>query len=107
MKEFYKKYVNWIVVILFVLFLGKSCQSCSVSNRLDWDAYNYELMIDSIQDIQDSLRKQLDIKQDSIYYFKIKNERLEAENEQLKSTNIYLKKTNNSLLHTTNNLLER
>lgn len=50
-KEFLKHYIIWVVVILAVLLVFKSCQSCSRKNMVEFTKQEYEQKIDSIRSI--------------------------------------------------------
>lgn len=43
-----KKNLKWIAVALFVMYVLKSCQSCSKSNELTFQKQKYEAVIDSL-----------------------------------------------------------
>lgn len=104
MKEIYKKYVNWIVAILFILFCGKSCQSCNDKRRSDWNIHNYELIIDSIENDKTTLELNNRELKDSIKFYMFKLEEKNNEIIELKSNMKYIKNINNNLIETTNNL---
>lgn len=76
MKKFYKKYINYIVILLFAFGLFKSCQSCSRESRLRWAEVRYEAKMDSLQDIVTELSNDKIGLEDSI---NLLNERIGAE----------------------------
>ena len=76
MKKFYKKYINYIVILLFAFGLFKSCQSCSRESRLRWAEARYEAKMDSLQDIVTELSNDKMGLEDSI---NLLNERIGAE----------------------------
>ena len=62
MVNFYKKYINVIVVSILFLLLCKTCQSCHRANQIEWNQNQYELREDSLKNI--------------IYNFSLTNEAL-------------------------------
>lgn len=76
MKKFYKKYINYIVILLFAFGLFKSCQSCSRESRQRWAEVRYEAKMDSLQDIVTELSNDKMGLEDSI---NLLNERIGAE----------------------------
>jgi len=46
--NWFQKNMKWIAVALFVLYVLKSCQSCSKSNELAFQKQEYEAVIDSL-----------------------------------------------------------
>ena len=47
-KRFYKKYINYIVILLFTCLMLKNCQSCNRKNELEWNKITYSTKIDSL-----------------------------------------------------------
>lgn len=97
-KELYKKYINWIVIILLVLCSFKTCQSCSRSRQLEYkqsianETIGY--YIDTLSIYKDSLNLYKDsirIKTIEIYYL---NDKIKT----LKGSNVYLRNTNKDLI---------
>ena len=107
MKELYKKYINWIVIILLVLLCGKSCQSCSAERRLDWDAIKYENIIDSINSENHNLNKRIIGLEDSIKMYKYKLDIMNDREKELIESNNHLRTSNKNLLQTAINLSDK
>ena len=59
METFYKKYVNYIVGILLVMYCMKSCKSCSLERELVWNENTYRYEIELLENKVDSLEKQI------------------------------------------------
>lgn len=104
MKKLYSKYINWIVILLFILFSFKTCQSCSRSRQLEYmqstttetiKYYRDTLTIykDSLNMYRDSLRLQTV----EIYYLNDKIKTLKGSNTYLRNTNRGLIKVNEKL----------
>lgn len=104
MKEFYRKYVDWIVVVLFMLVCGKSCQSCNADRRLTWSEYQFECEIELVENQLDSIKNDNERLSDSINILYNKLKWVEIENERLNDLNLHLKQSNKSLIKTTINL---
>lgn len=49
MEKFLKKHYKWIIIILFILFLVKSMQSCMRQESIERLKSNYTNIIDSIE----------------------------------------------------------
>ncbi len=104
LKLYYKKYVNYIVIILLVAFGLKSCQSCSRARQLEFYKSQTVLAEDSLkndintgQSYADSLLYELKLVQQE-------NKQLKQENKLVKDINEQYKKANNELLKTNRNL---
>ena len=98
MISLYKKYVNYIVGILFALLCGKSCQKCTAERQLDWQSHEYENLLDSIYNINDSLKYDVKRLNDSIIYFKYELNKVKSEAEKLQDLNMYFRRTNSRLI---------
>lgn len=66
MMKYVKKYSIAIICALFLLFMGKSCQSCSRGRQLEYNKIEYSHDIDSLQKVITSKDKQLVLAEDSI-----------------------------------------
>ena len=97
----FKKYSHWIISILFVLFCMKSCQSCSVERGRKWDAIVHTNQIDSIIQIQDSLKSVISAQHDSIVNYTYQIQKLNGLLERVETTNSYLRKSNQRLIDAT------
>lgn len=103
-KEFYNKYVNWVVIILICLVMVKGCQSCSGKRQIEFNEIKTEQISDSLNITIDSLNRQIDslnkvisLKDKDIEYLKATNETLEASNKYYRNTNNTLINTNKKL----------
>lgn len=76
MKKFYKKYINYIVILLFAFGLFKSCQSCSRESRLRWNMARHVVIEDSLRAVIADVRESNMTLEDSI---NLLNERIGAE----------------------------
>ena len=59
-KEFYNKYVNWIVIVLICLVMIKGCQSCTRKRQVRFNEIKTEQMSNSLNIAIDSLNVQID-----------------------------------------------
>lgn len=98
MKKFYKKYINWIVIILIAMVGFKSCQSCSKSRIIEYNAIKNEECIKKLHDTMYIFSKEIDSLENIIALYKKDVEMLEGNNELLIETNRYYKETNNTLI---------
>lgn len=103
-KEFYNKYVNWIVIVLICLVMIKGCQSCVRGRRVEFNKIRTEQISDSLNMTIDSLNVQIDslnkiisLKDKDIEYLKATNKNLETSNKYYKNTNSTLINTNKKL----------
>lgn len=105
-KEFYNKYVNWVVIILICLVMVKGCQSCSGRRQIEFNEIKTEQISDSLNITIYSLNRQIDslnkvisLKDKDIEYLRTTNETLEASNK-------YYRNTNNTLINTNKRLTD-
>lgn len=94
MKKFYNKYKNVIVIVLFILLLFKSCQSCGRANQNEWIAMQYEHQLDSIDSILTCYKIDNDAMLDTIMLYKSALGYSELEKNILKKNNETLIKSN-------------
>ena len=101
LKELYGKYKNWVVVILLVLFLFKSCQNSMNKRELNWKTtqygyalnesdstlnavvLKYERTIDSMDRVIETLRNELSFEKASAEQLKSANSKLWESNQNL------------------------
>lgn len=107
MKHTYKKYSNWIIVILMSLFLFKSCQSCSRGRLLDYHQRQYVAELTILRDSIDGLYKDIDslcniieLRDQNILY-------LNNSNQQLHNANNHYIKANQALIITNKEILNK
>ena len=103
-KELYKKYINWIVIILFCLWGLKSCQSCSRLRQLDYNSTRYENIIDSLNYKIVQLTNLTRSQNDSLSIYKIQLDNLNEKNQMLNDVNKHFQNTNKVLINTNKNL---
>ena len=96
-KEFYNKYVNWIVIVLICLVMIKECQSCARGRRVEFNKIRTEQISDSLNMTIDSLNKIISLKDKDIEYLKATNKNLETSNKYYRNTNSTLINTNKKL----------
>ena len=110
LKEFYNKYINWIVVVLFVLLMFKSCQSCSRdrANEYNTTLHNQAetVLVDSLSGkdyIIDSLTRVIKDKDKDINNIKAKADseiaNKDAQIASLKGEVKHLRSTNSTLIN--------
>jgi FtsZ-binding cell division protein ZapB len=104
MKELYKKYINWIVVILFCLWGLKSCQTCSKQRQLDYNSVKYEKTIDSLNYEIHTLNDLIKSQKDSLSIYQIQIDNLNEKNQILNNVNKHFQNTNKVLINTNKNL---
>lgn len=105
-KEFYKKYINYIVIVLIGMVMIKGCQCCNKDRQMVYKSSQYEIIIDSLNNNIDSLSKEIDALKDTnvLYINEIKN--LTKNNKSLNEANRYYRNTNNTLVNTNKKLTE-
>jgi hypothetical protein len=87
MKQLYSKYVNYIVIALFVLLSLKSCQSCSRQRTIEWHTTKYEAKIDTLNNAIDNYIGDIKVLEDSIEMYRFKMGLIEKDNERLVESN--------------------
>ena len=106
-KSLYKRYVNWVVIGLSLLFLVKSCQSSSRQRQIGWYKTQYEAKIDSLCGVIDSCQIHIDKQRDSINIYKVEVGMMRDNNEVLKGMNRHFQTTNKSLIDTNKKLTNK
>ena len=104
LKELYKKWVNWIVVILLCLYGMKSCQSCSRERRLEFNEIKYEIVIDSLTSTIYDYKEVIRAYSDTINIKNVEIEALQRSNDMLKGINRHFQSTNRTLINTNRDL---
>ena len=105
--SFIKKYSQYIILILLVLLFFKNCQSCSKQRQLDYNTYNYELILDSMQFLNDQyMLKNKDLR-DSIGLYKLEIDMLNDKVKILQGSNKHYQQTNRILINTNKELLNK
>lgn len=107
MKNFYKKHVNKIVIILFALLVFKSCNSCTSNRRNEYTANQYEMIIDSLRTDIESLESYVKNLKDTININAYKIHTLQERERELIENNSHLNIVNRELVKTTKNLSDK
>lgn len=107
MKEWYKKYVNYIVITLFVLLGFKSCQSCSRQRRAEWQYAKYEARIDTLDMLLQDSYGTIGILTDSLSMYKFKMGIIERDNKRLSESNQRIQRNNTTLINTNNQIINK
>ena len=104
--DFISKHHIAIIACLFILLLGKSCQSCTRKNTIIYNKYEYQSQIDSLQSMNDEykdsilyLNTQNTIFKNELDGCKVELEKLEKRYDNINSININIKTTNNKLIN--------
>lgn len=107
MKDWYKRYINWIVIILFVLLCFKGCQSCSRQSALKWNTQKYEYKIDSLSEYIIHQTDSIHNLKDSIRMYQFKMGLVEKDNKRLMESNRQIQRNNNILINTNNQIINK
>lgn len=102
LKLFYTKYVNWIVIILFVCLGLKTCQSCSRERRVVYYQTQTTQTIDSLLNIIEERNKRIDSLTYELEKQSDRNAQIQREIKLLKETNVYFKQSNKKLIDNIN-----
>lgn len=104
-KNFYKKHVDKIVILLVLLLIVKSCGKDGVERRMDFAINRYELSIDSLNsviEVRDSIINSLS----NTNALLIKDiEHLTQTNKSLSTSNDYYKVANKVLINSNKDLI--
>lgn len=106
-KEFYNKYINWIVIILVCFIILKGCQSCSMDRRFEYKTNQTEQIIDSLNNHIDSLNDVINLMNKDIEYLNASNNTLNQANKNLTDANKHYRDANNVLVNTNKQLTEQ
>lgn len=107
MKQLYNKYVNYIVIALFVLLGLKSCQSCSRQRTIEWQTTKYEAQIDTLNNTIDNYIGDIKVLEDSIEMYRFKMGLIEKDNERLVESNQRIQRNNTTLINTNNQIINK
>ena len=109
LKTYYNKYVNWIVIILLILFGLKSCQSCQRGRQIKFYKQSSELVVDSLKDdiryvdkYSDSLKNEIRVYKSEIKARENEIKTLKEENTLLRESNNHYKQVNKKLIDNIN-----
>lgn len=104
MINFYKKYINVIVVCLLFLLICKNCQSCLRANQIEWNQTQHNEAVDSLNNIIEQYKITNNNLLDTIMVYKEKINSITEENIILKESNKTQQATNRALINMNNNL---
>ena len=107
MKEWYNKYKDYIVITLLVLLSFKGCQSCTKTRQLEYLEIQKCFVIDSLNNIEDSLISDIDSLNRELTIYKYKSETLQDVNRSLKESNSNLSRSNRNLSETNKTLINK
>ena len=79
-QEWFEKNLKWITILLLVLFLFKSVQSCTRSMNITATERKTTYTIDSLRKNNDILARKVELKDNEL---KIKNEMIESYRSQI------------------------
>lgn len=97
--NFIKKHQILLLCALFVLFLGKSCQSCSRGRQIKFNAIEHTQTVDSLQSVIVAKDKQLVLAEDSIKLLNAELKSLQKINGIVTSSLEHTQQTNKSLVN--------
>ena len=112
--SWYRKYIDWIVVILVCLLALKSCQSCSRNHALNFVEYNHNqsemVLKDSIVSQNDIITSQL--RSIDSLHIELRNSQLQVqilrdEITELRDMNKHFQTTNHTLVSTNKELINK
>ena len=106
-KEFYNKYINWIVIGLICFVMLKGCQSCNKDRQMEYKSSQYEQVIDSLNNRIDTLNADIESLKNVNKLYINDIEHLKATNESLQNANKHYRNTNNTLVNTNKKLTEQ
>ena len=104
--DFISKHHIAIIACLFILLLGKSCQSCTRKNEIIYNKYEYVSKIDSLKHQSDFygdsitlLNNQIQILVNELDGCKTENLRLKDNYDNMRRINTNIQKANNKLIN--------
>lgn len=107
LKSLYKKYTNYIVIALLILFCFKSCQLGMNRRSNQYTSNQYEMKIDSLYDSINYLHNELVYWQDSLEDANKEIQYLLDKNKDLRGSNSYLRITTSNLIKNNENLINK
>lgn len=105
-KNFYRKHVDKIVIILIILLFLKGCGKMSVERRMDFESTKYEMTIDSLNNIIYNKVSLIDSLYNTNALLVKDIEHLTVTNKSLSTSNDYYKVTNKVLINSNKDLIE-
>ena len=106
-REFYNRYINWIVVVLVCLVMIKGCKSCTIEREMIYNNIKTEQIIDSLSSTIISLNNEIDSLNNVIDLNNKDIEYLKVSNNTLGQANKYYRDANNTLVNTNRKLTEQ
>ena len=114
LKMWIKDHYKLIIICLLILMMLKSCKSCSAERRFEYTINKYNYIIDSVNNITDSLEYTIDTKNifikqliDSINTLKYENNILKVVIDDTKKDKEYYRKQNSNLATMAENLTKK
>lgn len=96
-----------ISIVLFVLLIFKSCESCRRDSALQWERYNNEITVDSLNKVIDILESDILVLNDTVRKLKYQISSLDVEKRILYETNKTQSNTNKELIRTLNKKIDK
>lgn len=96
-----------VSIVLFVLLVFKSCESCRRDSTLQWERYNNETTVDSLNKVIDILESDILVLNDTISKLKYQISSLDVEKRILYETNKTQSNTNKELIRTLNKKIDK
>ena len=108
LQSFINKYYKWIILILLVLLMLKSCNGCSSKRRYNYKISQYELKIDSLESTLKSNLLEYKYTNDSLknelFIVKSKNDVLNSTIENVRKDVDHYRSINKDLVNVTEHL---
>lgn len=105
-KDFVKKNYVYIIIVLVVLLMAKSCQSCTRKNTITWNEVNTKNTVDSLTEINATYKDSIlflntrnTILQNELDGCKVEVEKLKEQYNNINSINKSIQNTNNKLIN--------
>lgn len=105
-KNFYRKHVDKIVIILIILLFLKGCGKRSAERRMDFASTKYEMTVDSLNNIIDNKASLVDSLYNVNALLSKDIEHLTVANKSLSTSNDYYKVANKVLINSNKDLIE-
>lgn len=105
-KDFVKKNYVYIIIVLVVLLMAKSCQSCTHKNTIAWNEVTTKNLVDSLTEINATYKDSIlflntrnTILQNELDGCKVENVKLREQYNNINSINKSIQNTNNKLIN--------
>ena len=94
-------------IVLFVLLVFKSCESCRRDNNLRWERFNNTAVVDSLERVIGILESDILVLNDSVKKLNYQISSLDIEKRILYETNKTQSNTNKELIRTLNKKIDK